>query len=179
MPDTDIGNAIASDLTNSVTDYSVNSVLTDGQQDQDETTWQNENWAQYLGYYKNIPELQTAIDAHACWTMGAGFEADEITQLVLNNISGNGKESFNTILSNMIRTFTIGGDAFAEIIRDDDGVLVNLKPLDPSSIVIVQDRKGRIKRYEQVSRAKQPNKRLHPIKCFIYQGIVWLTRYMV
>jgi phage portal protein BeeE len=62
----------------------------------------------------------------------------------------------------MIRTYTVAGDAFAEIIRDEDGVLINLKPLDPSSIVIVQNRHGRIKRYEQVVKNKTPNKRFRP-----------------
>jgi len=162
MVETDIGNATASDLTNAVTDYSVTAISTDGAGDQEETTWQMENWASYLGYYKTIPELQTAIDAKTNWTMGAGFTSDEATEMILSNISGNGTDTFNGILSNLIRTYTIGGDAFAEIIRDDDDVLINIKPLDPSSIVIVQDRKGRIKRYEQVSKTTQPNKRFSP-----------------
>jgi hypothetical protein len=59
----------------------------------------------------------------------------------------------------MIRTYTVAGDAFAEIVRDEDGVFVNLKPLDPSTIVIVQNRKGRIIRYEQVSKTKTPNRK--------------------
>lgn len=48
----------------------------------------------------------------------------------------------------------IGGDAFAEIIRGDDKAktLINLKPLDPSTIKIIVDNKGIIKRYEQISK---------------------------
>ena len=166
MPETDIGKTITSDLTNGMVDYSVTAVETEGAGSEHETTWQNTSWSQYLGYYKKIPELQTAIDAKANWTMGAGFEADEPTIMLLSNIKGNGKDSFNTILMNSIRTYTIGGDSFSEIIRDKDGVLVNLKPLDPSSVVIVQNNKGRIKRYEQVSKTKTPNKTFTPNKIF-------------
>jgi len=42
------------------------------------------------------------------------------------------------------------GGAYAEIIRDDKtGELLNLKPLDPASMVTIFDDKGMIKRYEQ------------------------------
>lgn len=166
MPETDIGNATSSDMTNTITSYEVTSQNTDGAGDQKEYTWQMQDWAKNLGYYKTIPELQTAVDAKANWTIGAGFEAEETTKILLNSIKGNGKDSFNTILSNLIRTYTIGGDAFAEIIRDKDDVLVNLKPLDPSSIVIVQSNKGKIKRYEQVNKTKNPNKVFPPSNLF-------------
>jgi hypothetical protein len=166
MPETDIAGAVASDLRNQIIDYSVDAQNTDGQQDQKETTYQMTNWSEYLGYYKEIPELQTAVDAKANWTIGAGFEADDFTSLLLNNIRGHGKDSFNSILSNSIRTYTIGGDSFAEIIRNPDGVIMNLKPLDPSTIVIVVNRQGRIIRYEQVSKTKHPNKKFKPNEIF-------------
>lgn len=162
MPETDIGEALATDLTNAITDFSVDAQDTDGPTGQKEFTYQIVDWSQWLGYYKEIPELQTAVDAKANWTMGAGFTSDEITELILTSIKGHGKDSFNSILANMIRTYTIGGDAFAEIIRDEDGILINIKPLDPGSIVIVGDSKGRIKRYEQVSRVSKDVKKFRP-----------------
>lgn len=166
MAETDIGSSIASGVRNVIVDYSVDPQSTDGAGDQKETTWQMTKWTEYLGYYKTIPELQTAVDAKANWTMGAGFEAEEMVTVQLLTIKGNGKDSFNSIISNMIRTYTIGGDSFAEIIRNKEGELVNLKPLDPNSIVIVQNRKGRIKRYEQVSKTKAPRKRFNPEDIF-------------
>jgi len=162
MPETNISSATVSDLTNVIPDYSVNSESTDGVTDQDETTWQMTDWNENLGYYKNIPELQTAIDAKANWTIGAGYEADEFTTMLLDNINGNGKDSFNTILSNMVRTYTIAGDSFAEIIRDPKGVLLNIKPLDPSSMRIVVNKQGRIKRYEQTTKTKNVIKKYAP-----------------
>lgn len=166
MPDTDIASAIASDLTNAINNFSVDSVDTDGAGSTNEITYQNTDWAQDYGYYLTIPEFKTAIDAKATWTVGAGFTSDPATMLLLNTISGNSKDSFNSILKNMMKVKTISGDAFAEIIRNKNGDLLNLKPLDPGSIVIVQDKRGRIKRYEQVSKSKEPNKRFRVDQIF-------------
>jgi len=169
MPDTNISSTSIADIESFLVDYSVDAQSTDANEGTGEFRWQMLNWNQYLGYYKQIPELQTAIDAKAVWTIGAGFEAEETTLMLLSAIKGNGKDSFNSILSNSIRVYTIGGDSFSEIIRDDDGVLVNLKPLDPSSIVIVQDKKGRILRYEQVVKRER-------IKSFKPEEIFHLSR---
>lgn len=161
MPPTRIANAEASDLTNAMSDFEVDAQSTDGAGEQQETSWTNSKWTQYLGYYKTIPELRAVIDAKATWTVGKGFKADDDTSLILDGIGGWGKDTFNTIIENMIRTYNIGGDAFCEVIKDDEGNLINLKPLDPSTITIVVDRMGIIKRYEQNSKAT-PKKR--PVK---------------
>ena len=159
MPETDIGQATASNLKDAVKDFSVDAISTDAAGDQKEFTWQSVNWTKYLGYYKKIPELKIAIDTKANWTAGAGYEADEQTTLLLGTIKGNGKDTFTSILKNMIRIKTIDGDSYAEIIRDDEGILVNLKPLAPDSIKAVQNEKGQFIRYEQVSKVKgNPNK---------------------
>ncbi len=154
MPDTDIGESIASDLQNKVVDYSVDAVSTDAPGDQEETTWQSTTWTKNLGYYKKIPELKSAIDTKVTWVIGSGFEADEETTMLLGTIKGNGKESFNSILANQYKVSIIDGDSYAEIITDDDDVLANLKPLAPDTIISVWNRQGRIKRYEQVVKKK-------------------------
>lgn len=154
MADTRIGSAAVSSMNTVVTDFSVDPKNTDGVSDQDETIWTNSKWQQYFGYYKTIPELKKAIDMKAIWTVGKGYEAeDDRTNVILSHISGWGTDTFNSILKNMIITRQIGGDAFAEIIRDNGtGILVNLKPLDPATIQIVVDKKGIIKEYRQVSK---------------------------
>jgi len=164
MAQTDIGSSERSSTTGFV-DYSVPQMSTDGVT-QDEFKWVNPEWQKQLGFYKTIPELQTAVDAKANWTIGAGYEADEATMLVLDGIRGHGKDSFNSILLNLIRTYIIGGDSFAEIITDKDGLLVNLKPLDPGAITIVYNSKGRIARYEQDSKLKKGVKKFLPAKMF-------------
>ena len=159
MPETDIDSAERAAVADTIVDYEVTAIETDGVSNQKETTWQMSKWGEYLGYYKTIPELKSAIDTKANWTIGAGFETDEETDLLLGTMKGSGKDSFNSILKNQIKTSIIGGDSFAEVIRDDEGILINLKPLDPSSIVIVQNQMGRLLRYEQVNKNKTPNKK--------------------
>ncbi len=132
--------------------FSVDPKTTDGPSDQKETRWLNTEYPQYLGYYKEIPELAAAIDAKATWTVGKGFKADEITNIILGAIKGWGRDTFNTILENCIRTYTLGGDSFCEIITNDKGILINLKPLDPATMVIVVNGAGIIIKYEQINR---------------------------
>ncbi len=167
MPETDIDSAVASDLTNTMVDFSVEAQTTDAAGDQKEFRWQSTTWTQNLGYYKKIPELKTAIDTKATWTIGAGIEADERTLLLLDTIKGNGKDSFTSILKNGIKVKTLDGDSYAEVIRDDEETFKNLKPLAPDSIVSVWNMRGRIIRYEQVSKVKGiPNKKFRPDQIF-------------
>jgi len=150
-------------------DWSVDPQDTDAASGDKETSYINTKWSTQLGYYKTIPELKIAIDTKANWTMGAGFEAEEGDLLRLSIIKGNGKDSFNTIIKNMIRCYSIGGDAFAEIITKDDD-LINLKPLDPSVMKIVQNKKGRLLRYEQIGKTGKP------VKEFMTHQIFHLSR---
>lgn len=154
MAENRIGGAVASDLTNAMTDFSVSAQRTDGEADQKETEWMDENFTQYLGYYKDekTPELTAVIDAKATWTVGKGFKADEITTMLLDTIKGNGFDTFNTILENAMRTMLLGGNFYAEIIRDDEGNLINLKPLNPEVMKHILNSKGQIIRFEQVGK---------------------------
>ncbi len=154
MPETDIDSTAASNITAELPDYSVDTEITDAA-GPTMLTWQIEDFHKNLGYYKNIPELKAAIDTKANWVIGAGFQADEETELLLLSIKGNGKDSFNSILKNQWKMKVVAGDSFAEIIRDEDDTLVNIKPLDPNSMVIVQNPQGRIVRYTQVDKNKK------------------------
>ncbi|KKK54497.1 hypothetical protein LCGC14_3084130, partial [marine sediment metagenome] len=40
--------------------------------------------------------------------VGKGYQADEETTMLLDTIKGNGKDTFNSILENNIRTYHIG-----------------------------------------------------------------------
>ncbi len=154
MGENDVSSSVASNLTNVMTDYSVDTRTLDNAGDQKETRWQNTKWTQYHGYYKSIPELRAVIDAKANWTVGKGYETDPITELILMRIKGNGFDTFNTIIENAVRTYQIGGDSYAEIITDDRGFLINLKPLDPENIVHIANKSGRIIAFEQTSKIK-------------------------
>ena len=131
-----------------MTDYSVASEITDSAQDQKESEWINSDWSQQFGYFNQIPELHAAINAKATWTIGKGIEADPQTTFIMDSIRGWGKDTFNTIIENMIRTYYIGGDAFCETIRDDEVNLINLKTLSPDKTKTIVNRKGIITKYK-------------------------------
>ncbi len=150
MPETEIRQTEYSNMQSVVTDIEVPTAELDSP-NQKENRYINKDWKKQLGYYDNIPEVTAVIDAKSRWTMGKGFVADAATEMLLDTLKGNGGDSFNTILENLIRVYQIGGDAFAEIVRDDDGVLINLKPLNPQNIRIISNNKGMIEKYEQLT----------------------------
>jgi len=162
MPETNIGATVASNLAGVMKEFSVAPQTTDGPTGQKETIWIDKYFENYLGYYKDekTPELTAVIDAKARWTVGKGFKADEITTMLLDSIKGFGKDTFNTILENAMRTMLIGGNFYAEIIRDEEDNLINLKPLDPASIQHVVDKAGMLTRFEQVTKIGVPNKKI-------------------
>lgn len=167
MGEMDIGKADYGDMTNAVTDYSVSPKDTDGATGDDETFYINQNWSKQLGYYKAIPELKQAIDTKARWVIGSGYTSNEITTQTLMAIKGYGNDTFNSILENGLRVYQIGEDFYAEIIRDNDSKLINLKPLDTGSIKKVTNSKGIIRRYEQISKVKgQESKKFQPNEIF-------------
>jgi hypothetical protein len=155
MPETNIKQTENSSLSTVQKDWEVTQEVLDSPEDSKETNYIIQDWATKFGYYKNIPELQAAIDAKATWTVGKGIETSPEDLFIIKIITGNGVDTFNTILENMIRTYHIAGDSYAEIIRNPRDLLVNLKPLDPSTITIVANRQGRIVRYEQTRRTKK------------------------
>lgn len=153
MPYTDIGQTTATDISNNTEQYTIQAETTDATES-GEYRYNFDNWSKWLGYYKQIPELRAAIDSLATWTVGKGYTSDVYTEAKLLLIRGNGVDSFNTILENMIRTMHINGDSFAEIIVDEDGEVRNIKPLDPASMVVVAEG-GVIKRYEQINKTNK------------------------
>jgi len=117
-------------------------------------------WSKWYGYYKATPEVQSIIDRKAVWVVGKGFKADKKTKDALMKIRGNGKDTFNGIMSNAVLTYSIGGDFYAEIVKERKLLfkkLVNLKPLNPGTIKTIANKFGIIKRYEQWIDGKKVN----------------------
>ena len=171
MPELNLNQAVASDLTNATKKFVIGSKTTDGPTESKETEWMDTRWNDYFGYYtdEDIPEITSVIDALATWTVGKGFKTlfDE-TELILNSIKGNSFDTFNSILENAMRTMQIGGNFYAEIIRDEEENLINLKPLDPSVMKHIANKKGIIIRFEQVSKSnsKEVEHRFEPEEIF-------------
>ena len=136
----------------SITKHKIDTMNVDSVGDQEETISTATRWSQDWGYFNRIPKLKSAIIMKAIWTCGKGYVADTLTGIKLEKIIGNGKQTFKDILFNLIVVKQIGGDAFAEIIRDPDtDDIINLKIIDPSNFQIIYGRNGMIKRYEQVT----------------------------
>lgn len=163
MTQLNVDSAGTSNLTDNLEDVDVDLVVTDGISAQKETRYQTKNWSKYFGYYKKVAEVKAATDILVHWTIGDGYIAqDTETKARLDYIKGWGTDTFDDIIENLEKTVIINGDSFAEIIWSDDSEdaeLLNLKPLDPSSIVIVVNSKGIIEYYEQVSKADKKAKR--------------------
>ena len=150
MAELNYSSADITDMSNRVVDYSVPTQTLDVASDTKETEWTNYDWPKQLGYYKTIPELQKSIGSLALWTVGKGYTSDDPTRITLDRMRGWGEDSFTQIMWNMIVTKKISGDAFAEIIENDRGTLINLKPLNNEKMKTIVNAKGIIIRYEQI-----------------------------
>jgi len=160
---------MATDRTGQTTDFSNQNVFSQTKTDEFDVNPQNldspENketsytpdWDKWHGYYRKIPELRAVIDKFASWTFGRGIKADEKNKKKLKKIIGNGKESSRIVLKNQWRVALICGDSFAEIPKDNQKRNTNLKPLNPSTIKVIYDEFGIIKRYEQWSGKTKTN----------------------
>lgn len=148
MAENNINTMEVGTLTSDNRDFTVQSEDTDGTSNQKISWWTNDKWKQQYGYSQQIAELHAAINAKATWVMGKGLKTDTDTRFIIDTIRGIGKDTFNTILENMIRTYYIGGDSYAEIIRDDKGILTNVKPLNTGKVSIGTNKQGIIVKYK-------------------------------
>ncbi len=121
-----------------------------------ETTWTSSNWPTYNGYYKSHVSVKAVINKVGMWTMGTGLTADKKTKKILDKIKGWGKDTIDEILDNQVRVKHINGDSYGEIITSDkkpikpDGSnLVNLKPLNPGTMIHLVNPQGILTGYRQ------------------------------
>lgn len=164
--DTNLSNTTTTNLDNSSLSYTAPHATIDEEGAQDETYWDNTYWSEGLGLFKNIPEYKEPIRALARWAVGKGYTADNRTSVLLDNITGGGEDSFQSIMTNHIIVKKTNGDAFAEIVRNDNGTLINLKPLSPSNIKVVWNRKGIIERYEEINPKGKTIRKFRPQDIF-------------
>ena len=102
----------------------------------------------YQGYYKSIPEFQSALDSLGIYVVGKGYEVSVVDKPILEGIKGRGNEVISSILLNHFVMSKVNGDSFLEIIRNDKGTLVNLKPIGAERLRGVKDGNGMLVRYE-------------------------------
>jgi hypothetical protein len=149
-----LNSAQISDMSNKVENIIISSKNTDGISNQKETIWINQKWSKYWGYFNAVSDLKSAILMKSIWNVGKGYTCENPEdEVILENIKGWGKDTFEDILFNMDVIQRIGGESYCEIIRDENtGILLNLKPLDPASMKIIVNEQGTILRFEQINK---------------------------
>jgi len=141
------------DYSNQGTEFEVDSKTTDSAEISESSY--SPDFNKWHGYYREIPELRAVINKLASWTFGRAINAKGSNKKKLERIKGFGKDNARNVLKNCWRTALICGDSFAHIIRDKQGRILNLKPLDPEKIKIVANAEGIIIRYEQEGTPKK------------------------
>jgi hypothetical protein len=135
------------DFSNQGTEFTVDNVDTDGAQIKE--TFYIPDFKKWNGFYRTIPELRSVINKFGSWTFGRKIIADAKNKKKLDRIRGIGRESARSVLKNQWIVAMVCGDSFAHKIRDDQGRLTNLKPLNPGHVAIVANEQGIIVAYEQ------------------------------
>jgi len=149
MSELNISSSTTTDMTNTVTDFSVDNINLDAANpDGAETYWYFNKATERFGYYLSIPEIFSAANALATWTVSRGWEAsNSILKVELEHIKGMGKDSFTQLMWNHEVVKLIVGDAFIEVKRKDNQ-LINMIPISPERVRIVFGPQGMIKRYD-------------------------------
>lgn len=141
------------DLTSGVSDRTIDSKTSEGGYGNKENRHNNANASKYYGYFHNVGEFRSAIKSYAIRILGWGYSCgDSETKVTLDHISGNGSDTFWSIMFNHLHVKKFNGDSYMQIIRDDDSdrtsTLINLKSLDPKRVTTITNEQGLIIRYE-------------------------------
>ena len=108
MPETDIRQATRIE-TGALADYKITPDSLDTAQISEFKVY-NQRYAEYNGYYLDIPEYQSAINAFATWVVGQGWTAGPRTTAILEGIDGWGEDTFLSILFSCVVGKKVQGD---------------------------------------------------------------------
>lgn len=147
MAEYNLSNATTTEI--SVPDFIVNSKALDAVNGTgEETYWYFSDATKNIGYYSEIPEINSAANALATWAFGNGWETEDMkTKVMLENIKGMGKDTFTKIIYNHELMKVIVGDAFIEVKRRDRDI-INMIPISPERVRVVFGKEGLLKRYD-------------------------------
>ena len=143
-----LSNATTTDFTGAVPDFIVQSMALDISNSGDGLTYVYYDKAtENFGYYFNHPQVSSPINAICTWAYRQGWTVENIrNKVILEHISGNGKETFSQIVWNHGAVKIMNGDSFMEI-KKEKGILVNLINISPERIKSVW-KGSKIIRYE-------------------------------
>lgn len=151
MADFDLSRATTTNLKTAVPDFIVQSKALDvSDKKNDEYYYYFDDATEKQGYLLNIPEVWSAASALATYTVGQGFTTTDMEMKVqLEHVIGTGKESFNSIMWNMLVMKWLIGDSFAEVKRGKNGkYILNIIPIGAERVRLVYGKDGMLKRYD-------------------------------
>ena len=146
----ELNRATTTDFTNKVPDFIVNQRALDvANPDSTETFWYFDKATKNFGYYLEIPEIFSAANALATWSMGRGWTTpDKMMQAQLEHVRGTGKHTFNKIIWNQEVVKLIVGDSFTEV-KKNNNIILNMIPISPERIrLVIGKTNGMLKRYD-------------------------------
>jgi|GEM_PF-3595646 len=104
----------------------------------------------YESYYKKIPYIASFVNTTVEHAIGVGFKVKADTVDAEQKIMEFFDETnFFSKLINIGKQMLIYGNAYLEVIRNDRGEIVNCKILNPKTIEVERDEKGRVIGYYQ------------------------------
>lgn len=151
MGELNLSSATTTSFSTAVPDFIVRQKALDvATPNQEETYWYFDKARERYGYYLSIPEIFSAANALATWSVSRGWTAkDPLTKVTLDHIKGSGKDSFTQLMWNHEVVKLIVGDAFMEIKRDKpEKTVINLIPISPEFVRIAFNKDGMIIRYD-------------------------------
>ena len=149
MAEFDLNKATTTDFSSTVPDFIVESMALDvANADGSETFVYFDKAPENFGYQFNHPQVASPLNSICTWAFGQGWKTeDKQMEVILPKIDGNGKETFDAIIWNHGNIKLGHGDSFIDIIRNDNGTLVNLINISPERVKVVF-KNTRIERYE-------------------------------
>jgi len=152
MAQYDLNKSTNTNFTANVPDFIVDSKALDTANDGSETFHYFDKATTNFGYYVNIPEIFSAVNALATWATGRGWlTEDTLLEQELKHVKGMGKDTFEQIMWNHEVVKVVVGDAFLEVKRQKlkgADVIINMIPISPERVRVVFDKGGLIKRYD-------------------------------
>ena len=150
MAEFNLSNATTTDFTAQVPDFIVESKSLDIANDNKEETFTYfDDAPELFGYYFNHPQVSSPINALSTWSTSRGWTTDDPRlKAELEHVTGQGKDTFETVMWNHEVVKLIVSDSFAEMIRNKaKTIILNMIPISPERVKLVS--KGtRIIRYE-------------------------------
>ena len=164
MAEYNLSNATTTDYSNLVPDFIVEAMALDvSSGNKKETYVYYDKATENYGYLLNHPQVSSPMYSLATWSFGRGWKTtDKEMEVILKRMDGDGKDTFDEIIWNMEVIKLNQGDSFSNIIRNNNGTLVNLIPISVERVKTVYVG-ARIKRYEIYNGTKWIKKKISEI----------------